>query len=157
MHTMLKEAPTYRTAVVADHPVVVRLFDELVVELGAPQEAEQIRRRLPDDITAALAAPEVEIFLAEVGTGAIGLCRGDVLRHDPIFRLRPDCRCGYVDQMFVQPAYRHQGVGAQLLALCEDWFRAQGIAHCLLHTAPKAVRFYARTGYQPNREMFKKL
>ena len=26
-----------------------------------------------------------------------------------------------------------------------------------LHAAPKAVRFYAREGYQPNREMFKKL
>ena len=111
-----------------------------------------------------VASRQEEVYVTLVGGGtlevdgeAVGLSRGDVLSEDPIFRLRDDHRCGYVDQMFVRPAYRQQGVGAQLLEMCEGWFREQGIGHCLLHAAPRAVRFYARIGYQPNREMFKKL
>jgi len=59
--------------------------------------------------------------------------------------------------MFVRPEFRGTGIGQKLLVKCEDWFRELGIDHCLLHSAPKATRFYAREGYQPNREMFKRL
>ena len=149
--------PSYRTATADDHAVVVRLLQELVHELGPAEVASRVGPKLGDDIATALGSPAVRIFLAEVDGEAVGLSRGDVLSGDPIFRLRDDHRCGYVDQMFVRPAYRQQGVGAQLLEMCEGWFRAQGIGHCLLHAAPRAVRFYARIGYQPNREMFKKL
>jgi GNAT superfamily N-acetyltransferase len=148
---------TYRQAAAADRAAVVRLLGELVDELGPPEVAARVGEQLDGDIALALAAPLVRIFLAEAGGQAVGLSRGDVLSQDPIFRLREDHRCGYIDQMFVQPAYRQLGVGAQLLDLCEAWFREQGIGHCLLHSAPKAVRFYARIGYQPNREMFKRL
>jgi GNAT superfamily N-acetyltransferase len=148
---------TYRVAGAKDLRVVVDLLGELVDELGPHDMAERVKPLLDEDIRIALASRAVRVFLAEVDGQPVGLSRGDVLTTDPIFRLRDDHRCGYIDQMFVQAAYRDRGVGAQLLRLCEDWFREQGIGHCLLHAAPKAVRFYARIGYQPNREMFKRL
>ncbi len=119
--------------------------------------ANKVKARLDEDIRLAFASPRIRIFLSEVGTQVIGLGRADVLTSYPIFRLRDDIRCGYVDQMFVRPGYRDRGIGSHLLRLCEDWFRDQGIAHSLLHAAPKAVRFYGREGYQANREMFKRL
>ena len=150
-------ALTYRVATAADHAVVVAMLQELVDELGPHDAQGPIRARLDTDIALAWQVPHIRIFLAEVGGAAVGLSRGDVLHHDPIFRLRPDNRCGYIDQMYVRQGYRDRGVGAALLALCETWFRSLDIHHCLLHAAPRAVRFYARTGYQPNREMFKRL
>lgn len=149
--------PFYRVATAQDHAIIVQLLRELVDELGPMDAVGRIKVLLDDDIRAALATPNVRIFLAVVDQEVIGLSRGDVLTQDPIFRLRDDHRCGYIDQMFVRPAYREHGVGAQLLRLCEDWFREQGIGHVLLHGAPKALRFYAREGYMPNREMFKRL
>jgi GNAT superfamily N-acetyltransferase len=149
--------PAYRVAGATDVAIVVKLLEELVDELGPPEMADKVKQRLHEDITAAIASPSVRIFLAEVEQLPVGLGRADVITTDPIFRLRDDHRCGYVDQMFVRPGYRDRGIGSQLLRLCEDWFRNQGIGHSLLHAAPKAVRFYNREGYQPNREMFKRL
>lgn len=149
--------PLYRVATVEDHAVVVQMLRELVDELGPMDSVGRIKVLLDDDIHAALASPNVRIFLAAYDQQVVGLSRGDVLTEDPIFRLRDDHRCGYVDQMFVRPGHREHGIGAQLLRLCEDWFREQGIGHCILHAAPKALRFYAREGYMPNREMFKRL
>ena len=118
---------------------------------------ERIKMRLDEDVRAALNSGRVCIILAQHQEEVIGLSRGDILCTDPIFRLRDDNRCGYVDQMFVKPSYRGQRIGARLLQRCEDWFRAQGVKHSVLHAAPRAVRFYAARGYLPNREMFKRL
>ena len=146
-----------RTADTADHAAVVELLGELIDELGPSETADHIKAMLPEDINHALHSERVCIFLAYDGNALIGLSRADVLTTDPIFRLRDDHRCGYVDQMFVRPQWRGRRIGKELLNCCEHWFREQGIGHSLLHAAPKAVRFYAREGYQPNREMFKRL
>lgn len=149
--------PSFRTATVADQTGVVRLLAELVDELGPPETAQRVRGMLDEDIREALASDQVCIILAEHAGETIGLARGDVLTHDPIFRLRHDHRCGYVDQMYVRPSFRGHQIGAELLRRCEAWFRDQGISHSILHAAPKAVEFYSRHGYLPNREMFKRL
>ena len=148
---------TYREATMADHGVIVTLMEELIDELGPQDQTQRIKARLGGDIQRALESDAVVLFLAEAGSLVVGLSRGDILSADPIFRLRDDHRCGYVDQMFVRPAYRRNNIGRHLLQLCEDWFRSQGIEHCLLHAAVRAIRFYARSGYQSNREMFKRL
>lgn len=147
----------YRRAAAADRALVVALLGELIDELGPTDGATQIKGRLDSDIGAALLSARICIVIAETDTETIGLSRGDILVGDPIFRLRDDPRCGYVDQMYVRQAWRRHGIGKELLRHCESWFREQGVAHILLHAAPKAVRFYAREGYQPNREMFKRL
>jgi GNAT superfamily N-acetyltransferase len=148
---------TFRIARRGDHNVVVQLLAELVEEIGPAEMAERVKPKLDHDIDEALHADNVRIFVAEADGEVVGLSRGDVLTTDPIFRLRDDHRCGYIDQMYVRPSYRGTGIGKALLEQCEDWFRRQGIGHCLLHSAPRATRFYGRAGYQPNREMFKRL
>ena len=149
--------PTLRVATPADLAIVVTLMQELVDELGPIDMSQRLKEKLEPDLALALASPSVRIFLAEACGEFLGLSRGDVLTADPIFRLRDDHRCGYIDQMYVREAFRHTGLGARLLHACEDWFRELGVNHSLLHAAPRAVRFYAREGYLPNREMFKRL
>lgn len=150
-------ACSYRIAGDYDHACVVQLLRELVDELSPSDGAERIKQVLDADIRVALRSPNVRVFLAEEEGCAVGLSRADILVGDPIFRLREDHRCGYVDQMYVREGFRDHGVGQALLQLCEDWFRAEGLQHALLHAAPRAARFYARIGYQPNREMYKRL
>ncbi len=140
-----------------DHATIVTLLGELVDELGNEASAQQVRSRLDADTAHALSTDNICFFIAERGTSPVALARADILHNDPVFRLRADQRCGYVDQMYVRPAYRSMGLGRALLKQCEAWFRDHHIAHCILHAAPKAAQFYARLGYQPNREMFKKL
>lgn len=148
---------TFRQAAGTDHSLCVALMAELVAEISPADDAERITTLLPDDLHQALHSNAVCIFLAEQGNTLVGLSRGDILTKDPIFRLRDDHRCGYIDQMYVRANFRDRGVGEALLTHCENWFRQAGIRHVLLHAAPKAARFYARIGYLPNREMYKQL
>lgn len=147
----------YLAAELRDHATVVALMTELVAELDPGPSGQRIAAMLPEDMHVALVSRDICIFIAWDDGAPVGLSRGDILGQDPIFRLREERRCGYVDQMYVQPSYRDAGVGQALLACCEQWFRQMGLRHALLHAAPRAVRFYARCGYQPNREMFKEL
>ena len=151
------ETIEYRLARPEDLDVLVALMKELIDELGPHDQNHKIKSRLHDDLKAALESDDVVLYLACADNEVVGLSRGDILRADPIFRLRDDHRCGYVDQMYVRTTHRRRGIGRALLALCEDWFRTHGIEHCILHAAVRAIRFYARAGYQSNREMFKRL
>lgn len=151
------EVPRVRVARESDHAVVVALITALIEELGPADVAARVIPRLGDDLRLALSSSQVRVFLAECCGEAVGLSRADVLTGDPIFRLRDDHRCGYVDQMYVVASHRARGIGRMLLEQCESWFRDMGIGHALLHAAPHAVTFYTRLGYHPNREMFKRL
>ena len=149
---------TYRQALPSDANHVIALLSELLRELGPEENAMLVIPKLPEDTASAFENSHVVFFLAEhKQEGPIGLSRGDILHNDPIFRLRSDMRCGYVDQMYVLRNYRKRGIGTHLLKLCENWFSAQGVKHVLLHAAPKALPFYQREGYVSNREMIKRL
>ena len=147
----------YREATVADKPLVYELMVELIKELSSDNNVKEFLAKLEDDVDLALSRDDIVFILAELGDEVIGLARGDILYQDPIFRLRTETRCGYIDQMYVRPKHRRAGVGGGLLSQCERWLRSKGLTHVLLHAAIRAVRFYAARGYQSNREMFKKL
>jgi len=153
----MASAPHLRIATPQDQDVVVSLLEALVRELGPEEMVDRVCPRLPRDIEIALAASNVRIFLASQQSEIIGLSRGDIIATDPIFRLRADPRCGYIDQMYVAPAHRGAGIGTLLLQECERWFKDEGIVHSLLHAAPQALPFYERYDYRTNREMFKRL
>ena len=146
-----------RVAGPADHAQVVALLEELFDEIAPPEDRASCKQALGPDIAQALASPDARLFLAEHQGQLIALVRVDVLSNTAAFRLRADRRCGYIDQMVVRPAWRRRAVGRQLMQLCEGWLRQQGVSHCMLHAAPKALSFYTRAGYQSTRELFKKL
>jgi len=55
-----------------------------------------------------------------------------------------------IKRMFVQPAYRGQGVAQAVLAELEKWAAELGYASCVLETGkrqPEAIGLYERSGY----------
>jgi putative acetyltransferase len=55
-----------------------------------------------------------------------------------------------VKRMFVQPEYRGQGIGAQVLAALETWSVELGYSRCRLETGtrqPEAIQLYHKSGY----------
>ena len=147
----------YREATKDDRDVVYELMTDLIGELSSEANIREFLSKLSNDIDIALERDDIVFILATLEDEVIGLARADILYQDPIFRLRSETRCGYIDQMYVRPKHRRGGIGGGLLSQCERWLRGQGLTHVLLHAAIRAVRFYAARGYQSNREMFKKL
>lgn len=55
-----------------------------------------------------------------------------------------------VKRMFVEPAYRGQGVATQILSGLEAWAKEKGFTRAILETGrkqPEAIHLYERSGY----------
>lgn len=146
---------TLRRATKDDHDVVVSLLSELLQEVSSDfPGALQIADKLDRHVSQSLNSERCFIALA-CNPVAIGIARAEMLESHPLTALRDDLTPGYVDQMYVRPGARNQGIGALLLTKCEEWFREKGATIILLHAMPRTLPFYGRAGYGLNQEMFK--
>jgi GNAT superfamily N-acetyltransferase len=62
-------------------------------------------------------------------------------------------RYGLLDELFIEEAFRSQGIGAQALAFAEEVCRLRGLRALRLEvgrTNPRAQALYSRTGFQPH-------
>ena len=56
---------------------------------------------------------------------------------------------GYVTDVYTRPAYRNQGVGAQLMEQVRAWSVEHNLEFLILWPSGRAVPFYERAGYHP--------
>ncbi len=104
----------------------------------------QTTQRVRGRIELMLASDNQMIFLAEDGDQLIGFlwAGGGLYRHN---RHRVHILLG------VRQAYYRQGIGTQLLAVCEEWARAQRLQRLELsvmtHNFP-ALALYGKQGFQ---------
>jgi GNAT superfamily N-acetyltransferase len=61
---------------------------------------------------------------------------------------------GYVTNVYTDPAYRNQGIGARLMEHLQEWARQQNLEMLVLWPSQRAVPFYQRGGfYRPTEAM----
>ncbi len=120
----------------ADQPDVIALIDALDAYQKPLYPAESHHGI---DI-AALSRPEVIFAVARETSGQAVACGAIVL--GPAH--------GELKRMYTLPAWRGQGVAAQVLALLQHSAMARGCRHFVLETGPlqpEALAFYARQGF----------
>jgi ribosomal protein S18 acetylase RimI-like enzyme len=95
-----------------------------------------------DRLSAGAESPTELPLIAEDGTRPIGLAWARIAPDDP------DVAALY--QVWVDPAYRHRGVGRLIVDTVIDWTRAAGVRQLLLSVAlgpTSALEFYRRAGF----------
>ncbi len=127
----------------ADQPEVVALLADLDRYLASlyPPEANYIM-----DVRELL-APDVVFLVARAGTQAVGTGAARVVGGEPA---TDGQAYGEIKRMYVDPAYRGERLGGQLLAAAEEQLRARGVHLATLetgHSQHEAVRLYERAGY----------
>jgi GNAT superfamily N-acetyltransferase len=55
--------------------------------------------------------------------------------------------------VYVEPAYRRQGIARQLMEVMIDWCRARGFGSVFLHASDEGRPLYASMGFEPTPEM----
>lgn len=103
---------------------------------------------LEADLSAILALRDAAFFLAEeAGTVGFAQCQ---LRHDYVEGCE-HAPAGYLEGIYVRPAYRRKGAAAALLDSCRAWARAQGCCEfasdCELENSESAA-FHAAMGFR---------
>lgn len=117
---------------------------ELAAELWPGSAVEALTAEYRQLITSS----EARFFLAEEGGSAIGFAHCQ-LRRDYV-EGTDSSPVGYLEGIYVQKAWRCQGVASQLLIACEMWARGRGCSEfasdCELANEASR-RFHLRVGF----------
>ena len=97
------------------------------------------------------AAARGALFIAESDGPAVGWA---FVLEEPgdLFVVERERRHGFVAELFVEASARGEGHGRALIAACEDWTRARGMAVLIIGALSgndKAAAMYQRDGYAP--------
>ncbi len=63
-------------------------------------------------------------YVAVSESKIIGFCSGEVLKKSFIFRTR---QVGHIQQTFIEPRFRHAGIGREFISLFITWFKSRGL------------------------------
>ena len=132
-----------RTASVGEEAQIVRLINELIVELGGSA--------LPvDDAVSTVKSfisgtMEGEIILAHEGADLVGVC---TLTYQPSIRTLG--RYGIIQEMYVRPEFRGENLGTKIIETAAAVAKSAGCSIVELGTPPddeRAEKFYRRVGF----------
>ncbi len=133
----------YRVAAIADLTILLELVRKF-------HETEQ----LPFDET--VDREVLANFLADTSLGQLWLIQlgNEVIGYIMVtfgYSLEYRGRDAFIDEFYLYPQYRRQGIGTKTLAFAEDACRVLGVQALHLEADfknPDAQRLYHRTGYQ---------
>ena len=121
---------TIRPAVPDDAPLVVPMVERLAAFLAERDRAKyeplpKIGDMYRSWLAARAADPRAVFLAAERAPGhLVGFLIGTVEREIPIYRLS---EYGFIHDLWVEPDYRNEGLGRQLVTLAGERFAAMGV------------------------------
>jgi GNAT superfamily N-acetyltransferase len=123
------------------------LLESVAQAMGTPAGRDDFSRCLME-----MAAGRRVIFVAVDDTGPLGYAQ---LNFTPTYQPFRRLKIAEIQDLNVVPAARRQGIGAALIAICEETARTQGaqeigISVGLLASFGAAQRLYVRLGYMPD-------
>jgi ribosomal protein S18 acetylase RimI-like enzyme len=135
-----------------DAPAIVDLWAALVAQhrqltTDLPEAAPNGAARYVKRLIQRLDDLDTRILVAEAEGQVVGFALGMMVDFMPdIFSMEP---CGYLSDIYVHPAYRHQGVGRRLMEAMLGWFRDKRAAYIELSVAvhnAEAIAFWKALG-----------
>ncbi len=128
-----------RPAEERDAEALSRLYDVM----GHPLDPAGVCNR----IAAFARAADHRYVVAEIDGEVVGFATGHT-RESPLY----PGRYGVISAMAISGAHQRMGIGKQLLAAVENWFRSEGCMHVRVtsasHRTETAHRFYPALGYR---------
>ena len=129
------------TPAVMDH--ALDMMGKLYSEAGATHDRERARRAAEW----LMANPEFGgVWLIELDGETAGYLCVTVC-----YSLEFDGRFALLDELYLKPAWRGQGIGSQAIGFAEGWSRGRGLAAIRLevaHTNLRALELYQRQGFK---------
>lgn len=93
-------------------------------------------------------------FIAEVDNKIIGSVSCQLFAGlYPLILTAKQRKYGYIWGVYVEAAYRQQGIGKKLTQTAIDYLKSIGCTRVILHAAPLARSLYSSLGFCPSNEM----
>ncbi len=145
---------TIRQGTAQDLPQLLRLYENYhqgLLEVGMNYDLNE--ETLPRVMENRLRSRLILTAVAENGAGELcGFVFCSVLRLAPEYVCRGESSVGYLNDLYVAPAARHQGLAQKLTQYAENWLKEQDISVMELQVLGKnanAREFWEKQGMEP--------
>lgn len=142
-----------RAAGAHEYPAAARLRAEMALEMGSDFDAQSAdwRSRFCAYFSGKQAAASAQLFLACDGDTVVGCAIVSLLEH--YRRYVFGTQSGYVNAVYVQPAYRRRGIATRLMELAIAWSREHDCLSLRLRASEDGRPLYEGLGFHAGREM----
>ncbi len=145
---MSEPQPSLGFATTDDIPELARLRRQLYVEQdGEPAEsADEYGERLARFAMPTLASEDWRAWVARFGDELVAAMWMHTLHRVPVPGKRAG-PIGYLTNVYVEPAYRNAGLGAEMLDQITAWCRNEGFSAVIVWPTERSRPFYRRCGF----------
>ena len=141
-----------RKAVATDAVAIGKLWEKLVayhqqIDLDMPRATPHGASLYARSLSSRLEDSHTCVFVAEEDSLIVGYVLGVVV--DLVPEMFEQEAGGFLADIFVEEAYRGQGIGTALVRALTQWFREQGLKHYEWHVAAgntEAIAFWSSLG-----------
>lgn len=142
-------------------PLIRELWEPFAREMAQLDSYNDLTEPLDYDAIEAyrreqLTDPATALFVVEDKTELIGFVTATYQDSPPVFARGPAVN---IDELYVRPEYRTDGIGSQLLTTAEEWAMSQGADYVTLGVNAKnepALALYEAAGYTVRRQKMDK-
>ena len=145
-----------RPSTLEDDAISAEHLIKIARELGCPEDAidSNFLRNTSDWLTHARQYDRYQGFIAEVDhqiVGSIG-CQLFQKGYPQVVKCSV-LQYGYIWGLYIEPAYRRQGIATQLMQCAIDYLTSLHCTQILLHASPTGQLVYERLGFIASNEM----
>jgi GNAT superfamily N-acetyltransferase len=125
--------------------------------MGIPAEFADMAAAMELWLRHAIPANTYRAWVAVAGNGAIVAGSGLIVIPWPPGPMSMDPRCGFVFNVYTEPAHRKQGLARRLMDTMHEWCRAEGIERVVLNASEFGKPLYDTMGYVATSEPMMRL
>jgi GNAT superfamily N-acetyltransferase len=136
-----------RPATLADIPHVIAHRERMFRDMGIPARFEAMAIATETWLRSAIPSKTYLAWLAVSGDGVVAAGGGLIVIPWPPGPMTMDPRCGFVFNVYTDPAHRKHGLARRLMDTMHDWCRSEGIERVVLNASTFGRPLYEQMGY----------
>lgn len=141
-----------RPATIADIPHLIAHREQMFRDMGIPAQFEGMAQATAAWLHSAIPSQTYLGWLAVASDGAVAAGGGLIVMPWPPGPVSMDPRCGFIFNVYTDPAHRKQGLARRLMDTMHDWCRADGIERLVLNASTFGRPLYEQMGYVATNE-----
>ena len=138
---------TIRAATISDIPHVVRHREAMFRDMRIPAEFEAMASAMDLWLRHAIPARTYQGWMAVSADGLIVAGGGLIVIPWPPGPISLDPRCGFIFNVYTEPAHRNHGLARRVMEAMHEWCRAEGIERVVLNASTFGKPLYEAMGY----------
>ena len=136
-----------RQASVTDIPHVVSHREQWFRDMGIAADFDGMRTAFDRWLHDAIPAHTYRGWLAVASNGDVAAGSGLIVMPWPPGPMTLDPRCGFVFNVYTEPAHRKHGLARRMMEVMHEWCRAEGVERVVLNASTVGHSLYQSLGY----------